>query len=326
MYKISIILPVYNSEKTIKRCLDSILKQTYSNLEIIIVNDGSTDNTLDIICNMQEDSRIRIVSIENKGVSHARNVGLDKATGDLVTFVDSDDYIECNMYQYLVDIMNKYDADISHCGYNNVIDNKVVSFTGKNNGKEFVQNTDEALECLISGKLFSGGIWNKLYKMKLFNNIRFVEDIHFNEDVLINYYLFKNSKTSVFADKALYNYVANFSGATHSANSIHMGEDCKTVADIIEKDSKGTSYYLTAQYKRAYCAIVLYRAYLYANDKENKNKKVLLLEEIKQYKKLGVYKNRNDKLSVFLFVYFPHLYRAIYKIYDRNRVKHLDPT
>lgn len=327
MKKISVIVPVYNAEKSIERCINSIINQTYSNLEILVINDGSTDSTLDVLNELHtKDSRVIIFTVPNGGVSRARNFGLEKMSGDLVTFVDSDDYIDETMYEQLVCVMDKYNCDISHCGYSNVNNDKIISFTGENNGKVIVQNVDEALECLISGKLFSGGIWNKLYRVELFQGIKFVDEIRFNEDVLINYYLFKKAIKSVFIDKALYNYVANFYGATHSADAVKMGEDCKLVADIIEKDCRDTSYHFAAQYKKAYNAIVLYRAYLYENNNENRNKRKMLLEEIKQFKKAGVYSSKNDKISVYLFIYSPFLYRIIYRIYDKVRVKKLDPT
>jgi glycosyltransferase involved in cell wall biosynthesis len=327
MDKISVIVPAYNAEKTIEKCISSILNQTYSNLEVIVINDGSTDNTLDILESIQKsDDRVNIFTIENEGVSHARNVGIDKANGDLITFVDSDDYIDEDMYSTLVGLFQKYDVDIAHCSYKNVENGKVVIYAGNNDGQIILQSREESLSNLISGKMFAGGNWNKLYRKDLFNDLRFDEKIKFNEDVLLNYHLFKKSKCSVYIDKAYYNYFVNLNSATHSGDSVVFGENCKYVADSIEKDSQNTVYNRLAKYKKAYSALVLYRAYLYSKDKSLKNKKKKLLKEIKTNKKQGLYTGKNDKISVFLFCYFPHLYCLFYKFYDKVRVKQLDPT
>ena len=115
---VSVIIPAYNIERYISRCLDSIMAQTYNNLEIIVIDDGSKDQTAEILDDYQKrDSRIIVVHKENGGVSSARNNGLDIATGDYISFVDGDDLIESNMYEILVKILEKEKTDIAHCGY-----------------------------------------------------------------------------------------------------------------------------------------------------------------------------------------------------------------
>lgn len=117
---ISIIVPVYNSEKYIDRCLDSILNQTYKDLEIVLVNDGSNDQSLKILENYAlRDTRIKVVNQENKGVAAARNTGLDNATGDYILYVDSDDWIENNMVERMVEL--SANADIVFCGNDNAV-------------------------------------------------------------------------------------------------------------------------------------------------------------------------------------------------------------
>jgi len=122
--KISIIVPIYNSEKYLKRCIESILKQTYTNIELILINDGSEDKSLEICEEYKKnDERIIIVNKENEGVSVARNIGIEKATGELISFVDADDYLEATFLQELLDIMEKYNVNYVACGYNTVYDN-----------------------------------------------------------------------------------------------------------------------------------------------------------------------------------------------------------
>ena len=116
MKKISIIVPIYNSETYLRRCLISLINQKYNNLEIILVNDGSTDNSLSICKEYEKkDSRIKLINQLNKGVAHTRNIGLDVATGDYITFVDSDDFIDKNMYSELIENIDS--CDIAVCRY-----------------------------------------------------------------------------------------------------------------------------------------------------------------------------------------------------------------
>lgn len=107
--KISVIVPVYNVEKYLKQCLDSIVNQTYKNLEIIIVNDGTKDNSMKIVENYLQDNRIKVINKENGGLASARNSGLEKVTGKYISFIDSDDWIELNMYEELVSQINDED-------------------------------------------------------------------------------------------------------------------------------------------------------------------------------------------------------------------------
>ena len=126
MKKISIIVPIYNIEKYLPRCLDSILAQTYKNLEVILVDDGSVDNSGMIADKYaRNDQRIIVIHQVNKGVSAARNAGLDLATGDYIGFVDGDDYIEPDMYEILMRIIDEQQVDIAHCGYQMVYPSRI---------------------------------------------------------------------------------------------------------------------------------------------------------------------------------------------------------
>lgn len=321
MNKISVIVPVYNGQDTIERCIRSIISQKHNELEIIIINDGSTDDTLHILEELEKiDGRIKVKTIENRGVSHARNVALNIATGDYITFVDADDYIDKEMYGSLLKVMNEYKVKIVHCSYTNVCQ------TGKevpvgNTGKIMHQTHDEALTCLITGRIFAGGIWNKLYSKDLFDSIRFDETISFNEDVLLNFHLFDKVEESVYIDKAYYRYVTNDNSATHTISSVVSRENVAMVSRIIEKESKGKSYYEYAKKKLAYTLLDLYRAYLL--NKEKSQKKKDLKRELKEYKL--IYKSKNEKLTYYLAMYFPHICTLTYRIYDKFRVKKLDP-
>lgn len=322
--KISVIVPAYNAENMIENCIQSILNQTYRNLEIVIVNDGSTDGTLDILKGLSnKDSRIKIVDIKNGGVSHARNTGIDIATGSYITFVDSDDTIEPDMYEYLINLIEKYSVDIAHCSYANIDkygNRRVVGDTGR----EILQNHDEALKCLVSGRLFIGGLCNKLYKIKLFDDVRLDETIKFNEDILINYELFDKAKTSVYSDRALYDYYANDESSTHSSDPVIVTKQGNYVSQIIYQRSKGKTFEREAKRRLAYSTMVMYRAYLYSKSM-SKEDKIEVKSKLKEYFKHNLFIGRKENIGVWMMLYVPIFYKIFYKFYDKIRVKKLDP-
>lgn len=172
MPKISIIVPVYKVEKYLRKCIDSILSQTFEDFELILVDDGSPDKCGEI-CDeyARKDARIRVIHKENGGLSDARNKGIDEAKGEYIGFVDSDDYIADDMYETLYEDIIKGDAEVSVCGvyncYNNVV--KVEC------GHEYhaVVDNKEAVRMVLEGKFFSVPACNKLYKKSCFNNIKF---------------------------------------------------------------------------------------------------------------------------------------------------------
>ena len=322
MDMISVIVPAYNCQDTIERCIKSIQNQTYKNIEIIVINDGSTDGSEAVIKELQsQDERIKLISIPNGGVSHARNTGIDNADGDYITFVDSDDYIDEEMYQTLYNLIKEYDVEIAHCSYKNVDGDSAVAVG--NIGKIYVQNHDEALKCLLSGRLFTGGNWNKVYSRSLFEDIRFDESIKINEDVLANYMLFDRVDRSVFTDKALYNYVANTNSATHAMRSNMGVEHVALVAEKMAEMSKGKSYQQEADYRCAFSLLVLYRGYFFSNNPEDKGKKEETRAKVKSMK--DIYKGK-DRINYCLLISFPFVYKPIYKFHTRFRKKKLDPT
>ena len=193
--KISIIIPVYNIAEYLPRCLDSVLVQTHKNLEIIVVDDGSIDSSKDVInAYAEKDSRIVAIFKENSGVSDTRNKGLEIATGDYIGFVDGDDYIEPDMYEILLKNALKYNADISHCGYKLIT--PITEYYFYNTGRIVEQNKKEGVIDLIRGDFVEPGIWNKLYKSSVINDIRMPLNIKNNEDYLFNVMVFFNAEKS----------------------------------------------------------------------------------------------------------------------------------
>ena len=173
MAEISIIVPVYNVEKYIRKCVDSIIAQTFSDIEIILVDDGSTDSS-GIICDEYSsiDSRIRVIHKKNGGLSSARNTGIEEATGDYLGFIDSDDYISSDMFEVLYRNMLEEQADLSICGIFQCYEGKQPL---KNTPWYRVLNSEEAIAIAFEGRLFSVNAVNKLYRKELFNRVRYPE-------------------------------------------------------------------------------------------------------------------------------------------------------
>ncbi len=204
---ISVIVPVYNVEAYLDRCIASIVGQTYKNLEIILVDDGSSDNCPGMCDAWKEkDSRIKVIHKKNGGVSDARNVGMAIASGELMGFVDSDDYIHSEMYQMLYENMLETHSDISICGVEMIWEDGITQPKGLTKRGFFVLNGHEAMQAFIEGSWIQTEVWNRLYKANLVKDIRFpVGKYHEDNDWTI-YAIGKAQKVSGF-DTMLYFYV-----------------------------------------------------------------------------------------------------------------------
>ena len=209
--KVSIVVPIYNSEKYLKKCIDSIINQTYANIEIILINDGSTDNSA-YICEYysKKDSRVQVIHTNNMEVSNARNTGIKHANGQFIQFVDSDDYIDANMTETLLKKMNSQDVDITICGLKRRYKNKLLLLKFHKSGS-FTTEQFVIENLAVISDLIIGSPCNKLYKTNIIkkNNIIFDTSIDYAEDLIFNYrYLKKTFKVAVLPD-CLYNYNTN---------------------------------------------------------------------------------------------------------------------
>lgn len=203
--KVSVIVPIHNAEKTLSRCVESILAQSYRNLEIILVNDGSTDGSLEICQKFVDvDNRVVVINKINGGVSSARNSGLNVATGDFIQFVDADDTLKPNMTENLVETILKSNADVVICGYNR-IGAKIV--TVKRPKDAFYSDPlafKDAFVELYKNALFNAP-WNKLYRRGKIKDL-FDENISRGEDLLFNLAYFSNCDKIYVTSNNLYNY------------------------------------------------------------------------------------------------------------------------
>ena len=209
MSEISIIVPVYNVEHYLENCIESILNQTFKDFELILVDDGSTDNSCKI-CDIYEkkDSRIKVIHKNNGGLSSARNAGLDIACGKYVGFIDSDDSIHPRMYEILYDLIKKYESDISCCNYKKIYDIFKDEYENVNSLEVIEMSNIEAIKNLydkeIGVKLVIA--CNKLYRKNLFDKIRYkVGRLH--EDEFMAHRILYNSKKITYVDNELYYYL-----------------------------------------------------------------------------------------------------------------------
>ncbi len=201
--KISIIVPVYNTQNYLAKCFDSIARQTYSNIEVIIVDDGSTDSSPEMCDEWGvKDDRFMIIHQTNQGQAAARNRGIDTASGKYIAFVDSDDYVSDNLIEDLYLAISQNNADISLCGYYEYHKNKTIVGGPM---KNCVLNKEAALEELIKDKEIKSFPWGRLFDKKLFDGIRFPVGRNY-EDLAINYRLFYKASIICAIDEQLYHY------------------------------------------------------------------------------------------------------------------------
>lgn len=199
---VSIIVPVYNVAPYLQKCLDSILRQTYTNLEILVIDDGSTDESSSICDEYAElDNRVVVVHKENGGLSDARNYGLDIATGDFIGFVDSDDWIESDMFEYLLDGCIGYNSDISYC---EVYEARDFTINYKLRKSDTVYTAENALNELFFDRLENYAC-NKLFRADLWESIRFPVGHNF-EDITTIYKTIERSKSVAILKEPKYYY------------------------------------------------------------------------------------------------------------------------
>lgn len=231
MSKISIIVPIYNAEKYLERCINSILVQTFTDFELILINDGSTDQSAEIMDQYaRKDPRVVAIHQKNSGVSAARNTGIRAAKGKYIGFVDADDTVEPMMYQKLYESIEHECADIAMVGWSKIIfgQKELVPIFKKNNGYRVLER-EKLLEKIFdeNEQAIIATVWNKLINAELVKQIPFNAEIAYGEDTWYSYQLIMNSKKIVCINEALYNYYiypgsASNGGVTGERKLIHV--------------------------------------------------------------------------------------------------------
>ncbi len=316
--KISVIVPAYNSESTIERCLKSLIKQTYNNMEIIVINDGSTDKTDEIIRRIVAENfdKIKYISRENKGIGFTRNEGLKNATGDLIGFTDSDDFVEPDMFEKMFLKMTESNADIVICNYNvcnlnskNKVDIKLPNIVSFDDYPQIINKIDFAP-------------WNKLYKKELFNDVFFPENLKY-EDLNTIIKVFSKSKKIVKLNDYLYNYLINSNGETVTIND--------KIYDIFSIFDDLFSYFDSSDKKiqKQLKLLCLRKLFIYTElslNNKNINFTTIFLEKVYQYLNIKIkswkilYLLNSNNLKVFI-LRFMQVNKKLYKFRLNRKLK-----
>lgn len=316
MAKISVIVPVYRVEPYLRKCVDSIRNQTFRDLEIILVDDGSPDGCGEICDQYQElDNRVRVIHKANGGLSSARNAGLDSATGEYIGFVDSDDYIAKDMFETLYNNIVEHDADIAVCGAWVCFPDRTVS-ANKIQYKGLADQ-EAAYRMILLGDVVKAHVWDKLFKREVFENVRFpigkiFEDIYILDELMLR-------AETVYIDTApKYHYVQRTNSILHTP--FHNGDQC--IIEAYEKN-RSTIHKRFPALMDAACSRV-WHSYRFVFQK------ISLLDKSRQaalrpYKKELVHKLRKDlsailrnrslrgqeRLQLLLIAIFPGFYTFI---------------
>lgn len=319
---ISVIIPVYNTKQYLRSCLDSVLAQTYADLEILFIDDGSSDGSAELLDSLAEtDSRIRVIHQPNGGVCAARNRGLEAARGDYLSFIDSDDTLEPDMYETLMGLIREHQADIAHCSYNRVT-NGVIKPIGASGGV-YVHDRVQALTCLLTGKLFAGSCWTKLYARKLFQDVRFPRGIRTNEDMLVNFQAFSQAPKSVFADVCKYNYLTSETSSCIRTPQRKRAEDLLTVNRRMLAENVCPELTSILEKRVLSSLFSCYKASKYEQKPDQAFQRELT-EQIGQMHRRGYRFSGRTALEYRLLRTLPAVYKFAYGIYDRIRVPNYD--
>lgn len=313
---ITIIINVYNGEKYLKKCLDSIINQTYKNLEILIINDGSTDRTLEI-CKSYKDERIKIITTKNQGLSLSRNTGIDNAKGKYLYFIDADDFIELDTIEFLFNLNQKYNCTISTCKAMDIYDYNFKK--EKRTEKVDIVTSKDFLKDVLLCKNKAVCTWNKLMKKELFDNLRF-EDRIIN-DMAFTYKLIMKTDKIVCSNQIKYYYLK------HSESICGKKASVERLIDIYDVDVERYNYV-----KKVYPNLIENKTSLlqtiiksYLKNEEKLETYLNKQEAIKLYKQvfsLDILKCNigiREKIKIILFRINPKLNRFIINIYLKIR-------
>lgn len=325
---LSVIVAVYNIDKYISKCIESILQQAYEDMEILLIDDGSTDNS-GRICDeyAEKDARIKVVHQKNSGLSAARNTGLGIAKGRYLAFVDGDDWIEKEMYAEMIRYAELYGADLVACRNKRIYPEEIVDGS---TGKVIVYKSpfEMLTQCLKNEEevLIQQAAWNKLYTREILQNERFPEGKWY-EDVAFSARILSRVKVGVYVDKALYNYVCVREGSI-----MNYGITMRTFTDWIPAYREREEYLETLPDKTPlnlhryfFCKrlLELYREVCSSPDKEIKREQKLIVRTLKEefFHFNEIYSvdiaRKTERVKMRMFACSPVLYRCFMELNDR---------
>ena len=317
---ISVIVPIYKAEKYLRKCIDSIINQTYQNLEIILVDDGSPD-TCPQICDEygKRDTRIKVIHQKNGGVSCARNTGINEASSEYLTFIDSDDYIEHDMFELIASALMKQKVDLVFIREKSVnLRGETTHINGtKESGNTTLGNRDDAAKIIIG--MQCNGMCDKTYRRSTINELRVEENKKHGEDLLFNLEYLTRVKTIAYVDKILYSYVSNDDSITHEAFNEHTLDAFyfkDKAADIIEREFPE---YIELAKRRAFAARQSVLRLLW---QEQNNKNEIVFNSVinyleNNYPNIKNSLSRKERIEYLLFKYIPSFYSYYLNIVNK---------
>ena len=318
--KISVIVPIYNVAPFLRECIDSIINQEYNNIEIILVNDGSTDGSAEI-CNEYSfiDERIKVFHKENGGLSDARNFGINNSSGKYITFIDSDDYIAIDFLSSLYNNLKENNVKISAIGYCYVFPNNEVEYNNFRNIHK-LYSEEEAQIYLNSVGYFNVAAWNKLYVRELFDDIKFPVGKK-SEDWFIMYKLIEKADGIYYSSDEKYFYRQRKGSITKSGNiNVDVIDAATEVYEYFKAKHRVNVIPFAAQ-SLAFALIGVYNTKLCAKDKKKDlfkyRKQVLRIKDEITYDKLS----KSRKIQLALFIYCRWGYDVLFKIFNYKRNK-----
>lgn len=325
---ISIIIPIFQVEKYLDKCISSIVTQSYHNIEIILVDDGSFDNSSTICDRWRNmDSRIKVIHKINGGLSQARNWGLKLAKGDFIGFVDSDDWIEPNMYEVLMSAIQETNADIAICDYRLVHEDSKVEKINVISSSRKLFSSEEALKMIIKGENLHSFVWNKLYKRKVISSIFFPESKIY-EDILWTCKVVGNANILVHVGRQLYHYLYRPISLSHNNQQI-----AKRQLNIVEMREQRIEYihkYFPTLEQTAIQCLQQYCCWTYVDISINyyhldvdEAIRQYLLQHFYKYK-LSIFTERGNsikqKVSLIIFWLRPKLFLKTYILYKKKNI------
>ncbi len=320
---VSIIVPVYNVEKYIKTCLDSIINQTYKNIEILLIDDGSTDNS-GKICDeySKKDKRIKVFHKENGGLSSARNYGIDRAKGDYLTFIDSDDTLELDYIEYLYNLIKKYNTDLSICPYIVIINETKKYDFGKKYSEETL-STEEALKRMLCEEGFTVSACAKLYKKELFDDIRYPLN-KLCEDNGTTYKIIMKCNKIAYGNESKYNYFKRPNSIMTSKFNMKR-LDLIELTDIMCSDieKKYPNIINACDKRRIHSRFSILRQMITCKlNKEEKQKQKEIIKYLRKNKR-KILKNKEfdkrDKLAILSLMLGKFVFKISWNVYDKIR-------
>lgn len=318
MCEISIVVPVYNVEKYLQECINSILAQSFTNFELILVDDGSDDRSGEI-CDIysQKDARVKVIHKSNGGLSSARNAGIHIAKGEYIGFVDSDDCIEKEMFTELYKAVRKYQSDIAVCSFAQIDENGRRGEQFSDFDTEMILSRIQAQEKYFQGyaqSMIYTVAWNKLYRRSLFENMEYpIRKVH--EDEFVTFRLLYNAKNIVYIPYCGYLYRCRNESIMDQFNEkrFHLFDAYIVKLKYFEKISNEMLW--NSMLKKT---IHMFEEYQYRQKKSGKTELEKTVEEyrkkiIKQYQGSKLKMSRSLKIETILFSKFPALYFHIWK-------------